>query len=146
MSSVIRTAAATLYLVSCFFGPVRADDKEMRAMNNFIHQHIECAAYFVISSQCVASRPDSADLSKRLQQSYEAALARGIEYGNALGLSQKTHVARFEMAMTTLMSEMDKSCMNISVILNSHALICKKLMNEPEEALSRFMAGKSLKD
>lgn len=146
MGSVIRIAATTLYLASCIVGSVRADDKEMRAMNNFVHQHIECAAYFVISSQCVATRADSAELSKRLHQSYEAALARGIEYGNALGLSQKTHAARFEMAMTTLMSEMDKSCMNISVILNSHALVCKKLMNEPEEALSRFLAGKSLKD
>lgn len=145
MSGVTQSAMA-LCLATTLFGTAMADDKEMRAMNNFVHQHIECAAYFVISSQCLATRADSAELSKRLHQSYEAALARGIEYGNALGLSQKTHAARFEMAMTTLMSEMDKSCMNISVILNSHALVCKKLMNEPEEALSRFLAGKSLKD
>jgi hypothetical protein len=121
-------------------------DKEMRALNNFVHQHIECAAFYVIGSQCLATRPDSAELSKNLRQSYEAALRRGIEYGNAIKLAQKTHEARLEMAMTKMMSDMEKNCINVSVILNSHALVCKRLMDEPMEALERIRAGKSLKD
>lgn len=144
MSRIVQVAL--VLCLAALANLAKADDKEMRALNNFVHQHIECAAYYAISSQCIATREDSAELAKNLHQSYEAALKRGIQYGNALKLAQKTHTARFEMAMTTMMSDMEKSCMNISVILNSHALVCKKLMNEPEEALSRIMAGKPLKD
>lgn len=132
------------------FGVARAQDKatgnELRAMNNFVHEHIVCASFYAISSQCLKSRSDSVELSANMQKMSEMAYKRGIEYGDAIKLSRKTHPARLEMAMTSMMADMSKDCINISVILNAHAYACKRLMDEPEEALDRFLAGKPLKD
>ena len=132
------------------FGAAQAQDKatgnELRAMNNFVHEHVVCAAFYAISSQCLKSRSDSAELSANMQKLSETAYKRGIEYGDAIKLSRKTHPARLEMAMNSMMADMSKDCINISVILNAHAYACKRLMDQPEEALDRFLTGKPLKD
>lgn len=126
----------------------RNSDAQLRAFNNFVHEHTTCAAYFAIGAQCIRSRGDkpSIELGDRLVQMSETAYSRGIEYGDALKMSRKTHTARLEMAISSMMGEMEKNCINISILLNKHALSCKKLMEQPDDALERIMAGKPLKD
>lgn len=115
-------------------------------MNNFVHEHTNCAAYFAVSSQCLKSRADSVELSEKMQQLSGAAYSRGMQYGDAIKLSRKVHPARLEMAINGLMADMEKNCANISIILNQYAYACKRLMETPEEALDRLMAGRPLKD
>jgi len=61
-------------------------------------------------------------------------------------MSPKTHVARLAMATDEMMAEIEKTCSNISIILNKHARSCQLLLEKPEEALGRFLVGRTLKD
>jgi hypothetical protein len=68
-----------------------------KAMNNFAHSHITCAAYFAVSGACLA---DKDDLKAKIAASFTASIERAKDYGNLIGLSDKAHAARLERSPT----------------------------------------------
>jgi hypothetical protein len=51
--------------------------------------------------------------------------------GKAAGMSDKAIKAHFALVLDSLLNDIDKNCVNISVILEKYATFCKELAENP---------------
>lgn len=110
------------------------------ASNELSADASQCAAFYAISIHCFSDRLDEAN-----RKDFEAGqqMASTITYmgGKKAGMSDKAVMARVELAMQQLEDDINKSCVNISVILNKYAKSCQSLIRNPEGRLRQLQAG-----
>lgn len=112
----------------------------IRAINNFAHEHAICFAYYTVGAECLATDTKSKDLSQKFRESAAAAYKYALGYGDVIGLSQKTLLARARMALEGMLDDMDKNCLNISVIAAKYGRTCRSLLENQSDALDRFLS------
>jgi len=112
-------------------GSASAYDPE-RASNNLAHEFAECAAYYSISSKIIArTKPE---VAKRIDDF--AALA--FEGSNTL-TSEKVTNARVEMAIKSMVKELDNDIANFSILLNKYSDSCGAAINNPEARMTYWL-------
>ena len=110
------------------------------ALNAFSSECAQCAAYFGLSHRCFVSSgqlqgDDKASIEESLKFFYELQYATG----KAVGMSDKAIEARFALALKSLFNDMDKNCVNISVIIKKYGKFCKALAENPDQQLKLLM-------
>lgn len=93
-------------------------------MNNLAHELAECAGFYVISAKVL--EPQKPDLAKRSNNAADSAL----KYSTAL-TSEKLTRARTEMAIKTMMKDIDNDASNFSILLNKYADQCGETVSDP---------------
>ncbi|MHA6180392.1 hypothetical protein [Pseudomonas mohnii] len=95
-----------------------------RAINNFAHELAECAGFYVISAKILeAQKPELAERSNNAADS-------ALEYSKAL-TSEKLTRARTEMAIKSMMKDIDNDAANFSILLNKYADQCGEAVSDP---------------
>jgi hypothetical protein len=95
-----------------------------RAANNLAHELAECAGFYVISEKILqAQEPKLAERSKEAADS-------ALDYSKAL-TSEKLTRARTEMAIKSMMKEIDNDAANYSILLNKYADQCGEAVSDP---------------
>ncbi len=95
-----------------------------RAVNNLAHELAECAGFYLLSSKLIqAQKPELAE------QSRQAAVS-ALAYSKALTSEKLTH-ARTEMAIKSMLKEIDNDVVNYSILLNQYADQCSETVADP---------------
>jgi hypothetical protein len=128
---------AALILTGSWAGA--AEDETDRLANNFSHENLICGVYHSLVSQCLANRDPKDQLVERYRQTSMTFVKRSVEVGQAIGLSEKALTARMEMAQEKMMSEIENTCTNISVLLQKHAQQCKQLLEDGPKSFGDAM-------
>lgn len=95
-----------------------------RAVNNLAHELAECAGYYVISEKILQAQEPK--LAERMSEAADSAL----DYSKIL-TSEKLTPARTEMAIKSMMKEIDNDAMNYSILLNKYADNCGEAVSDP---------------
>jgi hypothetical protein len=110
-----------------------ADDEAHRITNKFSQENLICGAYYSLVSQCLAKDDPKDDLVKKYRQASLTFIERAVKVGRGIGLSEKA--LSVENAKRDMMSEIEDTCTNVSVLLEKHAQRCKRLF---EDGLKSF--------
>ncbi|MGZ9738052.1 hypothetical protein ACXX83_06355 [Pseudomonas sp. GNP012] len=95
-----------------------------RAVNNFAHELAECAGFYVISEKNFqAQEPKLAERSKTAGE-------RALYYSKEL-TSEKLTRARTEMAIKSMMTDIDNDAANYSILLNKYSDQCGEAVSDP---------------
>jgi hypothetical protein len=95
-----------------------------RAVNNLAHELAECAGFYVISEKILQAQEPK--LAERMSEAADNAL----DYSKTL-TSEKLTRARTEMAIKSMMKEIDNDAMNYSILLNKYADNCGEAVSDP---------------
>jgi hypothetical protein len=127
-----RLAGAAVIAALILIGPeARAvEDEAHRIANNFSHENLICGVYHSLVSQCAANRDPKDELVERYRQTSMTFIERAVKVGRVIGLSEKALSARVEIAQQGMLSEIENTCTNISVLLQQHAQQCKRLYED----------------
>ena len=127
-----RLAAAALIAALAMTGPKAraAEDPANRIANNFSHENLICGVYHSLVMQCAANRDPKDEIVEKYRQTSMTFIERSVKVGQAIGLSEKAISARMEIAQQGMMSEIENTCTNISVLLQQHAQQCKRLYED----------------
>ena len=109
------------------------------AINEFSSECAQCAGYFTVSSRCFVSSgqlqgEDKASIKTTTffyQLQYSAAKAAGV--------SDKATEARFALVLDAISNDMDKNCVNITVLIKKYAKFCKTLAEYPDQILNQLI-------
>ena len=103
-----------------------------RASNNLAHEFAECAAYYSITSKIVSrSKPEEA---KKFDKAASLATA-----GSNVLTSEKVTNARVEMAIKSMVRELDNDIANFSLLLNKYSDSCGAAINDPEARMNYWL-------
>ncbi|MGA3800551.1 hypothetical protein ACPCYX_22705 [Pseudomonas fluorescens] len=105
------------------FGAAFAYEPE-RAVNNLAHELAECAGFYVISEQILKTQ------EPKLAERSQVAADNALEYSKAL-TSEKLTRARTEMAIKSMLKEIDNDGANFSILLNKYADQCGEAVSDP---------------
>ena len=120
--------------------PSPLTDEARLAFNNFSHEAQECNVYNIFAAQCFKDKAD-AELRAKLQANANAFTELAYNSGKLAGLSTKAMLARTEMISKQMIEDLDKDCVNISVLLNKYAKSCKVFMETSNERITRILQG-----
>jgi hypothetical protein len=113
---------------------------KQEALNEFSGELAQCAAFYSVGIHCFSS---GGQLQGEDKANFEFArfFFYQLQYsiGKAAGLSDKALDARFALALESINDDMDKKCINISVMLKKYAKLCKALGDHPDQQLDRLM-------
>lgn len=115
-------------------GLVAAYEPE-RASNNLAHEFAECAAYYSISSKIISrSKPE---VAKQIDEAADLALA-----GSNVLTSEKVTSARVEMAIKSMVKELDNDIANFSILINKYSDTCQEAVSDPEARMNFWLKKK----
>jgi hypothetical protein len=104
------------------------------ARNNFAHELAECSAYYQFMAE--APRLNAAMKRKSLEASdFLLSLSVGLT-------TQELSLARFELALKTMMRDIDFNWENVSILLNKYAYPCKDVAEDPEARFKYWLKKK----
>jgi hypothetical protein len=105
---------------------------------------LECAAYFLLSAECIESHPDPAASSLATDYRKAADNISGLstEVGRSVGMTNEAATARMMLLTKHLLAEINHNCVNVSVILLRYSEFCKQLNRDPMFRLKELLAGK----
>ena len=89
-------------------------------------------------SQCLAKDGPKDELDKKYRQASLTFIERAVKVGQGIGLSEKT--LSVESAKRDMMSEIEDTCTNISVLLEKHAQRCKRLFEDGPKSFADEMS------
>ena len=115
-----------------------ADDEAYRITNKFSQENLVCGAYYSLVSQCLAKDGPKDELDKKYRQASLTFIERAVKVGQGIGLSEKT--LSVESAKRDMMSEIEDTCTNISVLLEKHAQRCKRLFEDGPKSFADEMS------
>jgi hypothetical protein len=95
-----------------------------RALNNLAHELAECAGFYVISQKILQAQ------EPKLAEQMNEAADRALDFSKTL-TSEKLTRARTEMAIKSMMKEIDNDAMNYSILLNKYADNCGEAVSDP---------------
>lgn len=96
-----------------------------QAGNNLAHDFAQCAAYYSLVSKGIG--PKYAKAAEDAGKVAKLALQGSVEMSNA-----KVTKARFEMALKSMIKDMDNDFKNFSVVMNEYSDLCDELMDNPQ--------------
>lgn len=128
--------SVVLFSMITFVSSFAADRNDV--LNELSSQYTQCHAYYQIFRECAKDQLDEKS-SKDFEDAAEMASRLSIEAGLMAGVKGDALLARTEMVMKSFMDEMNKSCKNISLLLNRYAESCKSLMQDPKAHLEQLM-------
>jgi hypothetical protein len=102
-------------------------------LNNLSSDLQQCFIYNTVGAQCFGEKEPA--LKARIQAIADQQNNLSISVGRMAGISDKAFLARTEMFMKEMKDDLENDCINISVILNKHAMKCKSLMEGFERRL-----------
>jgi hypothetical protein len=128
----VKKFALALAIVATINGGVFARDHKamMQDANNLAHEHLICAAFSSIVAACMIARDKDDPTGARYKEIGAAMTERGVRIGEVAGVSFEASKARLEMAYESMMTKIEKSCSNISILLQKHLDACVALHNE----------------
>ena len=132
-SSRLAGAALVAVLTLTVHATRAADDEAHRITNKFSQENLICGAYYSLVSQCLAKDGPKDELDKKYRQASLTFIERAVKVGQGIGLSEKT--LSVESAKRDMMSEIEDTCTNVSVLLEKHAQRCMRLF---EDGLKSF--------
>ncbi|NMY12689.1 hypothetical protein HBO38_30420 [Pseudomonas veronii] len=103
-----------------------------RAANNLAHEYAECAAFYTVSSTLFESQDPK--LAERMNQS----AINAMNYSQIL-TSEKLTDARIEMAVKSIIRDLDNDIANVSIILNKYSDRCVEAMTDPEARMDYWL-------
>jgi hypothetical protein len=113
---------------------------KQEALNEFSSECAQCAAYFGLSHRCfVSSGQLQGDDKASVEESFKFFYELQYATGEAAGMSDKAIEARFALALKSLFNDMDKNCVNISVIIKKYGKFCKALAENPDQLLDQLI-------
>lgn len=111
-------------------------DESIGFINNFSHENAVCGAYALMVHQCLKNRNSDAKLAADFYTMGDNFLQRSVSTGKVAGLSQKALDARVTIAIDDMKADTDSNCINISVLFQKHAKVCKTLYEDGPSILS----------
>jgi hypothetical protein len=130
MSKLLVGAAMIAVLILTGSGMGAAEDETQRIGNNFSHENLICGVYHSLVMRCAANRDPKDEIVEKYRQTSMTFIERSVSVGKVVGLSEKALTARMEMAQQEMMSDIENTCTNISVLLQKHAMQCKRLYED----------------
>jgi hypothetical protein len=123
--------------------PTHSEDKA-GATVDLIGEMIECAAYFRMTSGCLAKQPEekAKQLAERYEQQAVNMLGNAIQLGTPNGLTVDGAAAFLKSMATSMDEAMGGHCINIGVIFERYSAFCKKLGENPAARVDELLAGK----
>ena len=103
-----------------------------RAANILAHEYAGCAAFYTVSSKLFESQDPK--LAERMSQS----AMNAIEYSQIL-TSEKLTNARIEMAVKSIIRDLDNDIANVSIILNKYSDRCVEAMTDPKARMDYWL-------
>ena len=138
MSNRLAGAALVAVLTLTVRATRAADDEAYRITNKFSQENLICGAYYSLVSQCLAKDDPKDELVKKYRQASLTFIERAVKVGQGIGLSEKT--LSVESAKRDMMSEIEDTCTNISVLLEKHAQRCKRLFEDGPKSFADEMS------
>ncbi|MCF4997412.1 hypothetical protein GIW70_21235 [Pseudomonas syringae] len=103
-----------------------------RAVNNLAHDYAECAAFYTVSSKILQAQ------EPKLAERMNKAAMDALEYSITL-TSEKLTDARVEMAMKSMIKDLDNDTSNFSIILNKYSDRCGEAMADPKARMDYWL-------
>jgi hypothetical protein len=105
------------------------------ATNELSSEMVECGQYFLLSWVCFEDYPDPE--AKAVANNYRGASDQinqlAFQVGRSVGLTDQGLAARMKMVNDSLMKEINKSCVNFSILQERYATFCKNLPQHPDQ-------------
>jgi hypothetical protein len=116
------------------FGAASAYEPE-RAVTNLAHEMAECAGFYTLSGMAFeAQAPELADKSRDIG-------ATAFYYSKEL-TNEKVTRARTEMAVKSMMKEIDNDAANYSILLNKYGDRCSEIVADPTARMNYWLQRK----
>jgi hypothetical protein len=110
------------------------------ALHEFSSECAQCAAYFGLTSKCfVGSGQLQGDNEASIEESRNFFYQLQYATGKLAGLPDEAIEAHFAMVLDSINNDIDKNCVNISVIIKKYAKFCKALAENPDQLLDQLM-------
>jgi len=142
MLQILRARLAVLTLAGLMmFCEARAEVPEaaVRYANNFSHENLTCGVHHHLVSHCTSNRDPKDHLVETYRQTSLEFIQRAVTVGKIIGTSNKALEAKMEIAKQGMMADIENNCINISVLLQKHAMQCKRLFEDGPKAYSDAM-------
>jgi hypothetical protein len=111
-----------------------------KAFHEFFSECAQCAASFGLRSRCfVSSGQLQGEDKTSIEKTRDFFQLMHYSIGKAAGMSDKAIKAHFALVLDTLLNDIDKNCVNISVILKKYATFCKEFAENPGQQLDQLM-------
>ncbi|NOY71128.1 MAG: hypothetical protein GXP14_01930 [Gammaproteobacteria bacterium] len=110
-----------------------ADDKISREIDFLSSEYVVCASYFQLLSIGLENEKTgetSASYGKLSEQAIDLAELYASEQ-RSKQMATKVTVARYKLQMKDMMGEIENDIGNIAILINKHAVRCKKAMEDP---------------
>ena len=141
--AVIRVVTVIVIAFALVGAPAHGEDKA-GAVVDLIGEQIECAAYFRMTSGCLAKQPEekAKALAKTYEQQAVTMFGNAVQLGIPNGLTVDGAAAFLKTMATNTDNAMEGHCINIGVIFQRYSAFCKALHENPEARVSELLAGK----
>jgi hypothetical protein len=115
-----------------------AQDKsevELQAADDLSYEYTICSMYYLIRSQCLASRRDAGALmlAARSNEALDAAAEYSLSFGKQAGLLPRAIIKRQKFAYQEQSGKL-KNCSKISKLTLEYADSCQAIMQNPGDA------------
>jgi ABC-type enterochelin transport system ATPase subunit len=111
-----------------------------KAFNDFSHEMQTCQVYNLIGGQCFGDQDKT--LLAKMRRTADAFGELALNSAKIVGLSEKALLARATILSQEMMEDMDKNCLNISVLLAKYAKQCKAAMENSNARIESIVKGR----
>ena len=109
------------------------------ALNNYGHEIVECAAYYIVISESLKTRADSGALSATYKQAGTDLLERALIIADGSGMKRETVTARAQTSIKSMMDEIGGNPSNTSILLQRYHMNCKAAAENAKARLGYWM-------
>jgi hypothetical protein len=122
MSNRPAFAALIAALTLTAYAAKAVEDQTHRIATDFSRENMICGAYYALVSQCLANDDPKDELIKRYRRASLALVERSVKVGRGFGVSEQA--LSLEISKRNMMSEIENTCINISILADQHAKRC----------------------
>jgi hypothetical protein len=124
--------AAAVCLVAA---PVHAQSKANTdwATNELSSEMVECGQYFLLSWVCFKDYPQAEAVANNYRAASDQINQLVFRVGRSVGLTERGLAARMKSANDSLMKEINKSCVNFSILQERYAAFFENLLQQPDQ-------------
>jgi hypothetical protein len=96
---------------------------------------VKCGQYFLLSWVCFKDmrNPEAEAVAKNYRAASDQITQLAFQVGRSVGLTERGLAARMKMVSDSLMKEINKSCVNFSILQERYATFCKNLSQHPDK-------------
>jgi len=108
--------------------------------NNISMEYVTCAAYSFCASEAF-KRSGDLETAAKYEEYRNSAVGYALiaaKDGRTQEMAEKVTMARLDLKMKSMMSEIDKDIANISILMNKYSGHCKEIMEDPDRMMSEW--------